>query len=100
MTHHRCTRCKQEVGIRHKFASGLFCEDCMRELRGVNVRLRGFWGNIWYAVRAVVSMVVSPFKPKPKLEKKAVAAKVAYNTMRAKALKIPMNPAAMSPQKR
>jgi len=36
----------------------------------------------------------------PKPDKKAVAAKVAYNAMRAKALKIPFNPVTLNPQKR
>ena len=100
MNHHRCTGCKQEKDVRHKAYGGVFCEDCLRELRGLNVGHRSFLGDIWYSIRALVNLVTAPFRPKLKPEKKAVAAKVAYNTMKAKALKIPMNPATMLPQKR
>ena len=97
MAHHRCTRCKQESERRHKFAGGLFCEDCLRELGRASSGRLGFWEGLWGWFK---TLVVSPFKPMPKPDKKAVAAKVAYNAMRAKALKIPFNPVTLNPQKR
>ncbi|KKN03719.1 hypothetical protein LCGC14_1104780 [marine sediment metagenome] len=108
MAHHRCTRCKQEADIRHKAYQGLFCEDCLREIRGMGsmgrrrISFGSLWDNIWYSIRALANMITAPFKLKiqKRDEQRQRQVKVAYSTMKAKALKIPMNPNALSPQKR
>ena len=103
MAHHRCTRCKQEKEKRHKAYQGLFCEDCLREIRGLGRvhRRFSFLDDIWFSIRALVNLVTAPFRPKGQKQlAQRQEVKVAYNTMKAKALKIPMNPGAMLPQKR
>ena len=105
MNHHRCTRCKEEKEKRHKAYQGLFCEDCLRELEGTYAwggrpRARSFWGDIWYSIRALARLMIVPFQRKPETKQYNSRARVANNTMQAKARLIPTNPAAMSPQKR
>jgi len=96
MAHHRCTRCKEEVGIRHKYAGGLFCEPCMRAVGAMSGRgIRGFFSDIWRRVRSFVS---APFKPKPPV--KDVAVKVAYSVMKARTRDILPDARTMNPQKR
>lgn len=95
MAHHRCTRCKEEVGIRHKYAGGLFCEPCMRAVGAWHGR--GFWGRLWDRFTDLIS---APFKPKMTSVAQDKAIKVAYNVMKAKARDIPPDFATGSPQKR
>ncbi len=101
MTHHRCSRCKEDVGefgIRHKYASGLFCEPCLRELRVLGYSKGGFWGFFKDLVSWVAQPITAIFKPKPaKVER---ARQVAYKVMQSKALNIPPDGQSMSPQKR
>lgn len=57
MARHRCTRCKRDVGSygrRHKYYSGVFCEECINWIRGgmiggfgQRVRRRSLFGRIW-----------------------------------------------------
>lgn len=102
MAHHRCTRCKEEVGIRHKFAQGLFCEDCLRELglgprRGVLSGVFGFFRDIWDFVTDIAR---SPFQLRQERKITVSRMKVQANVMKMKALNIPPNPTSGSPQKR
>ena len=38
MIHHRCTRCKEESEIRHKWRGGLFCSSCLSAIVGKRVK--------------------------------------------------------------
>jgi hypothetical protein len=45
--HHRCTRCKEESEVRHKWHGGVYCDSCMKEIRGFRPRSRrGLFG--WF----------------------------------------------------
>lgn len=101
MTQHRCSRCKDDVGefgIRHKYASGLFCEPCLRELGVHGYGARSFWSGLWDAVVYAVKPITAIFKPKPARVERV--RRVAYNVMKSKALNIPPDGQSMSPQKR
>jgi len=104
MTHHRCTRCKEDVGeygIRHKYAQGLFCEKCLHELRpGVHVSFGGWFGfasKIW---RGIVEFVTKPFTHRITVKLEKEARRVDYNTMKVKARDILRDARIVSPQKR
>ncbi len=101
MVHHRCTGCKQEVERRHKFAGGVFCEPCIRasmstvsQCSAIHI---GFWERLWARVS---DFIAAPFRLQLKRIKKAKTMQVGFSTMKAKALRIPINPSAMVPQKR
>jgi len=98
MVRHRCTRCKEDVekyGIRHKYAGGLFCEDCLRILGVRGSIIRGFWERLWERIKEFVAV---PFKPKPVT--KDTATRVAYSVMKSKAMGIPPDARTINPQKR
>ena len=105
MVRHRCTRCKEDVGqygIRHKYAGGLFCEDCLRELgrsprRGFLSGVFGFFRDIWDFVTDIAR---SPFQLRQERKLTSNRMKVQANVMKMKALNIPPNPSSGSPQKR
>ena len=105
MVRHRCTRCKEDVGehgIRHKYASGLFCEKCLRELRGGVVA--GFsFGDIWGFVsrtwRRIVDFITKPYTHTSRIKLENKARKVAFNTIKAKARDIPPDARTLGPQK-
>ena len=105
MVRHRCTRCKEDVGeygIRHKYAGGLFCEPCLRELRqgrrivSTGGFFGGFFSRLWSRLTGLLSI---PFRPRAKTVSFDAATKVAYKTMKAKARDIPPDPRGASPQK-
>lgn len=104
MVQHRCTRCKEDVGehgTRHKYAQGLFCEKCLRELRGgIRVNLGGwfgFAGRIW---RSVAEWVSRPFTHRLTVKLEKEARKTDYNVMKVKARDILRDARIVSPQKR
>ena len=104
MAHKRCTGCKEEVGrfgIRHKYAGGVFCEQCMRAMGIRRGRVRGFWGRIWDWATDLASSIFHPEAPE-RLERKRREAKIQahYQAMKVRALSIPPNPASGAPQKR
>lgn len=42
-----CTRCKEESEVRHKWRGGVYCETCIKEIRGFKPRSRrGLFG--WF----------------------------------------------------
>lgn len=106
MVRHRCTGCKEDVGelgIRHKYAGGLFCEPCLRELgvRGGRVVVHGFWGGLFDLFRDIISGAVAVFSSvRPRLVEKDRAVKVAYSVMKNKARDMPPNACGTSPQMR
>lgn len=103
MVHHRCTRCKEDVGeygTRHKYAQGLFCEKCLRALRGGFTTNIGGWfgfaGRIWHRL---VEFVTKPFTHRITVKLEKEATRVTYNVMKARARSIPHNPQGGVPQK-
>ena len=46
MPHHRCTGCKQESYPRHKHLGGVYCEACIRRIRGFIPGKRGWLGSL------------------------------------------------------
>ena len=104
MAHKRCTGCKEEVGrfgIRHKYAGGVFCEQCMRAMGIGRGRVRGFFGRLWGRIVDFTSSIFRPESLK-RLERKRREAKIQahYQAMKVRALSIPPNPASGAPQKR
>ena len=103
MVHKRCTGCKEEVGrfgIRHKYAGGVFCEQCMRTMGLRHGRIRGFWGRLWDRIVDYTHSIFRPEAPE-RLERKRREAKIQahYQAMKVRALSIPPNPQGGSPQK-
>lgn len=104
MNHHRCTRCKQESYPRHKYASGLFCESCLRELGVHGFRRFSFWKSVGGIFSEVSRWLSSPFRTKKqtKLELKQAASrtKVSFKAAQSRMMRIPGNAAAGVPQKK
>ena len=107
MATHKCTRCKEDVGefgIRHKYAQGLFCEKCLRELRGGVSG--GILGGLWYGMRRMITELVdwitAPFTRTHKvaLRDKETGVKVAYSVAMNRARNIPIDAVTGNPQKR
>lgn len=104
MAHKRCTGCKEEVGrfgIRHKYAGGVFCEQCMRSMGIRRGRTRGFFGTLWDKIVDFTSSIFRPEAP-ARLERKRREAKIQahYQAMKFRALSIPPDAASGAPQKR
>jgi len=110
MVQHRCTRCKEDVGeygTRHKFAQGLFCEKCLRALRGGFRLIPSGWigfGDMFSfvgkALRWLVSRATRPFTHTLTVKLENEARKVDYHTMKVKARDILRDARIVSPQKR
>lgn len=103
MAHHRCTRCKRESYPRHKHMGGVYCDDCIRWIRG-NVGVggrRGWFGSLW---DRLMEFIATPFRgPQTEEDNRRAIDRVAHTrlkSMEAKARSIPMNPASQQPQKR
>ena len=47
MAHHRCTRCKEESNPRHKYYGGVYCNSCIREIKGYRRGLGGFFSDLF-----------------------------------------------------
>ncbi len=67
MTHHRCSRCKQESYPRNKYkksgVAGVFCDRGISELRGRGYssgffgRLRRKVSDLWDSIRSIVNKI-------------------------------------------
>ncbi len=109
MAQHRCTRCKEDVGeygTRHKFAQGLFCEKCLRALRGGFRIIPSGWlgfGDIFSFVsrtlRRFGEWATRPFTHTISVKLEKEARRVDYQTMKVKARDILRDARTVSPQK-
>lgn len=102
MTHHRCTGCKQESNPRHKWMGGVYCDTCIRGIRGYrpdSVR-RGLFAGIWDMVTGFIDRVFY-HKHTVKLEAREVEKKIhtQMKVMQARARDIPPNPQGGTPGK-
>lgn len=96
----RCTGCKQDVGeygIRHKYAGGVFCEDCMRSLGIHRGGIQGFWGRAWNWIADLATSIFRPETPS-RIEKRRREEKIQVHAqvMKARALRIPTDPQSVS----
>ena len=94
MAHHRCTRCKQESYPRHKYQGGVYCDDCMRWIKGYRYTGRGrSWiGSIWDRVTDFFGGIFHPESPKHLDRDKERASHARLKAMEAKARNIPYDP--------
>lgn len=96
MANRRCTGCKQDVGrygIRHKYAGGVFCEQCMRSFGILHGWVRGFFGRLWDGITEFATSFFRPETPSRRDEKRREAKIRVHNrVMAARALTIPANP--------
>lgn len=108
MTHHRCTRCKQEAYPRHKYYGGVYCDSCISWIRGFRPHIgtgwlgsiRSIWGSIWDRIADFASFV---FQHKTIKRVRIAQEKQSYSLFKAMALRarsIPYNPEGGVPQKR
>ena len=99
MAHHRCTRCKQESYPRYKYEGGVYCDDCINDIRCGFGRRRSWLGSIWDRIVELADIVFKRKSPKhtQRAEERAIRSK--YKAMEAKARSIPSNPQQASPQK-
>ncbi|MBA7610202.1 hypothetical protein ES703_17408 [subsurface metagenome] len=107
MAHHRCTRCKQESDIRHKHLGGVYCDSCIRWIKGfrphagtgwlgsIRDRVTDFWGMI---TDFATSVFTRKTIKRVSIERER-ASHAQLKAMQAKARDIPFNPAAGVPQK-
>ncbi len=98
MNHYRCSRCKEEVGIRHKRFGGLLCEPCLQSLSAG--RRRGIFSWFKDLLHDVVEWFKDTFSSKQQQSVFDEKAKVSYATQKAKSLSIPTDPGRFNPQKR
>ena len=102
MTHHRCTRCKQESYPRHKYYGGVYCDDCIHLVQHgaySGQKSRGWLGSLW---DKVVDFATSIFRPRPLKQLVKAQERASYARLKAlefKARSIPPNPQGGSPQK-
>lgn len=105
MAHHRCTRCKQESDIRHKHLGGVYCDACIRWIRGGRYGgpgrswLGSVFGSIWDMITDLATSVFTRKTIKRVSIAKERASHAQLKAMQAKARDIPFNPAAGVPQK-
>ena len=104
MSHHRCTRCKQEADVRYKWHGGVYCESCIRWIRGgmgFTSSPGGSWfGSLWERVLAFVSRIFHPRTRRVALESEQKADVSRMRAAEIKAKSIPRNPLTLDPQKR
>ena len=99
MAHHRCTRCKQESSPRHKWMGGVFCDSCIREIRGYRPHSGRSWlGSLWDRIVDFTALIFRPSLPTHQSKAEAGAVRVQFKTMEARARSIPPNPAGGVPQ--
>lgn len=102
MTHHRCTRCKQESFPRHKWKGGVYCDDCIQAIKGGG-RHSGVFGwvrGLWEKLTVWIDKIFRPQTPKAleRVNQRQILSRM--KQMEHKARSIPTNPQTMSPQKR
>ncbi len=100
MTHHRCSRCREEVGIRHKRSGYLFCDECLRPAGPRFGVIRNFFTGVWGWLRETFQGIFD--RPTHAAQRRTYNAKTRARMASAqwKALAVPANPAAVSPQMR
>ncbi len=108
MAHHRCSKCREEVGIRHKYHGYLFCDACLVRLLyrspvrgwGGFADIFGFVSRAWRWLRDATINLFG--QPAPAAARKTYNAKTRARMASAqwKARSVPTNPAAVSPQMR
>jgi len=94
MAHHRCTRCKQESYPRHKYQGGVYCDGCIRIVRGGFGSFPGFtWlGSIWGKVTGFFGSIFYPGSSPKRLERDRERASYArLKAMEARARDIPLD---------
>ena len=100
MSHHRCTRCKQESYPRHKYYGGVFCDRCISWIRGrgvghrVNIFSR-FWNFLVDIVQKVIGIKKTPKQIERQRERQI---HTRMKVMEAKAREMPRNLSKLSPQ--
>ena len=103
MAHHRCTRCKQESYPRHKYQGGVYCDGCIREIRGGVAPSRGlsWFGLLWGRILDFAHSVSGSAETLKHIERAKERASLArFKVMQAGARSIPANPAGAVPQAR
>lgn len=100
MAHHRCTKCKQESDRRHKYYGGVFCESCIRWIRGFTPHTRGrsLFGSLW---DRIVDFATSVFQGKAVKRVSLIEERASHSrfkAMQARARSIPFNPEGGVPQ--
>ncbi len=110
MNHHRCTGCKEESYPRHKRGHsgvfGVYCERCLRWVRGGGVGLAGggWLGSLWGGFLRLVGYVTAPFRgertQKQLFRERERADYARMKAMEVRARRIPMNQGSLAPQKR
>lgn len=98
MAHHRCTGCKRESYPRHKWKGGVYCDDCIRIIRGSGYQPRGFsfFSSIWGKIADLWDSVFRPGKLSLKRIKRANEREVhtRLKAMEVRARNIPYDPQA------
>jgi len=107
MVHHRCTRCKQESYPRHKWHGGVFCDDCIRWIRGFrpHMAVQHSWlRRLWARIADFASVVVQQKRVKrvsliqAKVENRARQSQ--YKAVQSRARDIPASAQSALPQNR
>jgi len=102
MAHHRCTRCKEESYPRHKWHGGVFCDGCIRWIRGSlpHTGGRSWLGSIW---DRIVDFATSVFQGKTVKRVRLTEERALHSRLKAmetRARNIPFNSASSVPQNR
>ena len=106
MTHHRCSKCREEVGTRHKRSGYLFCDECLRRQSWESGPRRGFGDIFSFVSRAwrwLRDATINLFgQPAPAVARKTYNAKTRARMASAqmKSRNVPANPSGMAPQVR
>lgn len=102
MVRHRCSKCKEESYPRHKYHGGVFCDSCIRIIRGFrpDSARRGFFGSIWDMITSLIDKVIH-HRHTVKLSVREDSRKVRtqLKAMETRGRGIPPNPEGGDPQK-
>lgn len=93
MAHHRCSRCKEESYPRHKYHGGVYCDDCIQEIRGRHFGTKrnvlfSMWDRFTVWVRRVLRLKQEA--PNPVREERRIHTQL--KVMEARARKMPVGP--------
>jgi len=97
----KCTRCKQDESYpRHKWMGGVFCETCIRWIRGFRPASRGrsWLGSLWERVSVFLGRVLNPRTKHIDMDKER-AIQTQMKVQKAVARDIPYNPQGGGPGK-
>ncbi len=101
MAHHRCSKCREEVGIRHKLHGYLFCDSCLARVL-YRSPVRAWWQRAWSSlthwVDTALGRTPEQMKARVKRDRARQYARMASARMQARG--VPANPLAVMPQKR